>query len=65
MPQPTPPHPDYIYLHARACRGCGALIHWWETPAGKHSPHDADGTSHFATCPVASRFRATPPRSRP
>ena len=63
MTTPTAPHPDYIYLSSKACKGCGELIHWYETPAGKHFPADADGTSHFATCLVASRFRRTTPPS--
>ncbi len=48
---------DYIYREQKRCRGCRATIYWWETPAGKWSPHDQDGTSHFATCPVAEKFR--------
>ena len=54
---PVRPKPGYIYHHARPCRGCGALIQWWETPNGKWSPHDFDGTSHFATCPLQEQFR--------
>ena len=40
-----------------ACRGCGQRILWAFTLAGKKSPHDPDGTSHFATCSAAARFR--------
>lgn len=39
------------------CRGCNQEILWAVTTAGKNSPHDPDGTSHFATCPQAQRFR--------
>jgi hypothetical protein len=44
------------------CRGCQKLILWVMTARGKPSPRNADGTSHFATCPKASDFRrgATP-----
>ena len=57
MTQPTSPREGYVYIGARACTGCGALIHWWRTLNGKPSPHDQDGTTHFATCPKAARFR--------
>jgi hypothetical protein len=57
------PRDGYTFIHARRCRGCDALIYWWETVAGKPSPHDRDGTSHFATCPKASQFRT--PRELP
>lgn len=53
----TPPKPDYLYHGSRKCRGCSSIIHWWETPNGKMSPHDADGVSHFATCPRQAEFR--------
>jgi hypothetical protein len=39
------------------CRGCGAEMGWVVTKAGKSAPIDKDGTNHFATCPVADRFR--------
>lgn len=54
---PVQPRDGYTYINTRRCKGCGATIHWWETVAGKPSPHDQDGTSHFVTCPVAQRFR--------
>ena len=51
--------PAYRLMQREAkCKGCGARIAWWETPAGKPSPHDYDGTSHFGTCPLQARFRA-------
>lgn len=40
-----------------ACRACGASIRFESTASGKLMPVDADGTSHFATCPQAERFR--------
>jgi hypothetical protein len=39
------------------CRGCGALVLWVTTRAGKRMPLDQDGTSHFATCALADTFR--------
>lgn len=45
------------YAH---CRGCGAVIEWWYTPAGRKMPMDVHGgkvESHFATCPKAAQFR--------
>ena len=55
---PVPPREGHQYIESRRCKGCGATIHWWETVAGMHEPHDLDGTSHFATCPLQARFRA-------
>ena len=43
---------------AARCRGCGARIYWIITSAAQNRmPVDPDGTSHFATCPVADQFR--------
>lgn len=39
------------------CRGCESLIVWRKTPAGKNSPVDLEGGSHWATCPNAGIFR--------
>lgn len=54
------------------CRSCEALIVWFNTPAGKKMPVNADTTqptdaahqldltrhkSHFATCPAAAEHR--------
>lgn len=44
------------------CRGCNAAIYWVLTEKGKRMPVDPDGTPHWATCPAAKRFRATPSR---
>lgn len=54
---PDPPRDAYVFSDRGTCRGCGAPIVWWITPTGKRSPHDPDGTSHFATCPRRSDFR--------
>lgn len=59
MTEPTIPRDGYTFLQAKPCKGCGALIYWWETINGKPSPHDLDGTSHFATCPFREQFRKT------
>ena len=39
------------------CKGCSAWIYWIRTNRGSMMPVDPDGTSHFATCPNAQRFR--------
>ena len=39
------------------CRSCGATIFWVETKNGKKMPINADGVSHFATCPQAETWR--------
>jgi hypothetical protein len=46
-------------LEARIhCRGCGALIEFWLTPAGKHMPLDPGSLKpHWGTCPKANEFR--------
>lgn len=44
--------------HVAACRSCAAPIVWARTPAGKRAPVNADGTSHFATCPQAEAWRS-------
>ena len=38
------------------CKGCGADIYWMKTKAGKNMPCNADGTSHFETCPKSREF---------
>jgi hypothetical protein len=40
-----------------SCRSCGAAIAWVTTERGKKAPVDADGVSHFATCPQAAQHR--------
>lgn len=52
----------YKFDRCAYCRGCGALIEWWTTTAGKPIPMNVTDdpgkvTTHFATCPKADRFR--------
>lgn len=42
---------------ARVCRSCPGVIYWIVTGAGKRMPVNADGVSHFATCPAAAQHR--------
>jgi len=44
-------------MSEQKCRSCGAPIEWVKTDAGKWMPVDPDGTSHFATCPDAEKWR--------
>lgn len=39
------------------CRSCGAPVYWVTTRRGKKMPVNADGTSHFASCPQAGKWR--------
>lgn len=50
--------PGWELVGLGICRGCREPIAWSRTPAGRSAPLDRDGTSHFATCPEADRFRA-------
>lgn len=43
------------------CRSCDAEIRFEETAKGNLMPVDADGVSHFATCPAADRHRKPAP----
>ena len=47
----------WTYDNVGQCRSCGAPMVWCITPAGKRSPLNRDGVSHFATCPSASAHR--------
>ena len=38
------------------CRSCDAPIKFVKTEAGKRSPQNPDGTSHFASCPQGERW---------
>jgi hypothetical protein len=49
--------PEWEIVSVSRCRGCRQLIAWARTPAGRTAPLDRDGTSHFATCPDAAKFR--------
>jgi hypothetical protein len=57
MTEWTSPGPGYRWSGTSRCLSCGVEIAWWITPAKKRSPHDPDGTSHFATCDNPARFR--------
>lgn len=39
------------------CRSCRAPVLWVITTRGKRAPINEDGTSHFANCPDADRWR--------
>lgn len=39
------------------CKGCGAEIWWLTHKNGRKGIYDPDGTSHFVTCPEATRFK--------
>ena len=39
------------------CRSCEAPIWWVKTERGKNMPVNADGTSHFSSCPEANKWR--------
>lgn len=39
------------------CKGCGAEIFWEKTRSGKMTPVNADGTTHWSTCPKAKDFK--------
>ena len=50
--------PDgYTFTGMGTCKGCRASMAWANTPAGKMSPLDRVGTSHFITCPKRQEFR--------
>jgi len=44
-------------IDTRTCRSCGARIAWLRTTSGRLAPVNADGISHFATCPQAEDWR--------
>jgi len=48
---------EWSIVSVGVCRGCRQSIAWARTPAGRTAPLNRDGTSHFATCPEADRFR--------
>jgi len=51
--------PDVGVAERGVCRGCQAEIWWAKHPkTGKPHPYNADGVSHFATCPNAGEFRS-------
>jgi hypothetical protein len=50
------------------CRGCFEPIEWWLTVNERPAPYDlmpnpeSEAVSHYATCPVAERFRKKEPQ---
>jgi hypothetical protein len=45
-------------IDTRSCRSCGARVAWLKTiKTGSLAPVNADGVSHFATCPQAPSWR--------
>ena len=51
----------YVASREDDCRACDQRILWCKTPAGKWSPQNPDGTSHFSNCPGADKFRGRKP----
>ena len=49
----------YAFTNTGTCSACSAPLSWCTTKAGKRAPLNPDGTSHFADCPEAGRFRRT------
>ncbi|MFB2878697.1 hypothetical protein [Floridanema aerugineum] len=39
------------------CEACKARVNWVKTPNGKYTPINLDGSTHWATCPDAKRFK--------
>lgn len=39
------------------CKSCGQVIEFIQTLSGKWTPINSDGTSHWATCPDAQKFK--------
>lgn len=51
--------PGYLFDGMGKCSSpvCGAPIAWTLTKAARRAPLNADGVSHWATCPDPDRFR--------
>lgn len=57
----------YHYNGEGTCRGCGCVLHWYDTPKGKKMPMEVkEGTEdddeqtlicHYETCPQGDEFR--------
>ena len=48
----------YVFKNDARCKGCDAMIEWWETRNGKMIPLDKETlVPHFSTCPKVDRFR--------
>jgi hypothetical protein len=57
----------YTFQRRGRCASCAALISWLKTPIGRTGPWNVDGTSHFASCPEANKWRkrkGSAPRER-
>ena len=50
-------------MNPNACRSCGAPVRWGLL-AGKPHPWNADGTSHFTSCPQAEAWRRDQEKAR-
>jgi hypothetical protein len=64
VPDATPAQSGLIFeippgTPAARCRSCEADVYWVKTKSGKNMPANADGTSHFSTCPSADQHRET------
>jgi hypothetical protein len=60
--------PGYTFDNLAKCASCGADIAWHFTAKANRAPLNADGVSHFATCPSAALHRKPPtpkPEPRP
>ncbi len=55
----VPAGASFVYsVRPTHCRSCDAPVLFVNvTRTGRRSPIDPDGTSHFATCPDAARWR--------
>jgi hypothetical protein len=53
--------PGYTFENLAKCASCSADIAWHITTKGNRAPLNADGVSHFATCPMADLHRKSPP----
>lgn len=38
-------------------KACCAVINWVKTANGKFTPINPDGSTHWATCPEAKKFK--------
>ena len=43
------------------CKGCGKVIRWTITEAGRWTPVNLDGSTHWATCSRANLFKPKKP----
>lgn len=58
--------PDgYLFDNLGRCASCNADIGWYYTKKGNRAPLNADGVSHFATCPSADLYRRPKPKPEP